>query len=39
MGKRCAVLFFGGLDSSLAVCSMVEKGFTPELLHLTGLKK
>lgn len=33
MGKRCAVLFSGGLDSSLAVCSMVEKGFTPELLH------
>jgi len=33
MEKRCAVLFSGGLDSSLAVCSMVEKGCTPELLH------
>lgn len=33
MEKRCAVLFSGGLDSSLAVCRMVEKGYVPELLH------
>lgn len=31
--KKCSVLFSGGLDSSLAVCSMVEKGYVPELLH------
>lgn len=33
MDKRCAVLFSGGLDSSLAVCAMVEKGYIPELFH------
>lgn len=33
MEKRCAVLFSGGLDSSLAVCKMIEQGYDVELLH------
>lgn len=33
MEKICAVLFSGGLDSSLAVCKMIEKGYNVELLH------
>ena len=31
--KRCAVLFSGGLDSSLVVCKMIENGYNVELLH------
>lgn len=33
MGKKCAVLFSGGLDSSLSVCYMIEKGYDVDLLH------
>ena len=33
MGKKCAVLFSGGLDSSLSVCYMIEKGYDIDLLH------
>lgn len=33
MAKKCAVLFSGGLDSSLAVCKMIEQGYDIELLH------
>jgi len=33
MAKRCAVLFSGGLDSSFAVCKMIEQGYDVELLH------
>lgn len=33
MEKTCGILFSGGLDSSLAVCRMIEKGFKTELLH------
>ena len=31
--KISAVLFSGGLDSSLAVCAMIEKGYDVHLLH------
>lgn len=33
MSKKCAVLFSGGLDSSLAVCYMVERNYIIQLLH------
>lgn len=33
MKKSCAILFSGGLDSSLAVCKMIENGYEAELLH------
>lgn len=33
MKKKCIVLFSGGLDSSLSVCFMAEKGYTIKLLH------
>lgn len=33
MEKRCGILFSGGLDSSLAVCKMIENGYKAELLH------
>lgn len=33
MEKVCGVLFSGGLDSSLAVCKMIENGYRIELLH------
>lgn len=33
MEKICGVLFSGGLDSSLAVCKMIENGYNVELLH------
>lgn len=33
MAKICGVLFSGGLDSSLTVCSMIEQGYQTELLH------
>lgn len=33
MEKICGILFSGGLDSSLAVCKMIEKGYSVELLH------
>lgn len=33
MEKICGILFSGGLDSSLAVCKMIEKGYRVELLH------
>lgn len=33
MEKTCGILFSGGLDSSLAVCSMIEMGYRTELLH------
>lgn len=33
MDKMSGILFSGGLDSSLAVCSMVEKGYKVHLLH------
>lgn len=33
MEKRCGILFSGGLDSSLAVCKMIESGYTADLLH------
>lgn len=32
--KKCAVLFSGGLDSSLAACYMIEKGYDLDLLHI-----
>lgn len=31
--KISAILFSGGLDSSLAVCDMIEKGYDVHLLH------
>lgn len=33
MEKICGILFSGGLDSSLAVCKMIETGYRVELLH------
>lgn len=33
MEKTCGILFSGGLDSSLAVCKMIEKGYKVKLLH------
>lgn len=33
MEKICGILFSGGLDSSLAVCKMIENGYRVELLH------
>lgn len=32
-GKTAAILFSGGLDSSLAVCDMIERGYNVHLLH------
>ena len=32
-GKTAATLFSGGLDSSLAVCDMIERGYNVHLLH------
>lgn len=32
-GKTTAILFSGGLDSSLAVCDMIERGYNVHLLH------
>lgn len=34
MDKKCAVLFSGGLDSSVAVCVMIEQGYDVDLLHM-----
>lgn len=33
MEKTSGILFSGGLDSSLAVCSMIEKGYKVHLMH------
>lgn len=33
MDKTCGILFSGGLDSSLAVCEMIENGYGAYLFH------
>lgn len=34
MDTKCVVLFSGGLDSSVAACAMIERGYDIDLLHI-----